>query len=81
MRKFNDMSPITMCFGQKTNPMMKIDTDRNITVYNSVKEKLSALNNKQKNDKFIIAWGGQWSTDVFEISEEDIETVTTVYTT
>jgi len=75
MRKFNDMSPITMCFGGKTNPLIKIGVDRDMTFYSSKNQKLDALRNRKDTDKFIISWAGKWSSDVFEVSENDIEQV------
>jgi hypothetical protein len=64
-----------MCFDSKTNPMMKVTTSGVLTSYQSRNEKISALKERDKNDKFFIAWGGQWKTDVFEVSEEDIAEV------
>jgi hypothetical protein len=81
LRNFNDMSPITRCFASKTSPLIKVDVDRNITYYNSKKEKLTALQEKKDTDKFIIAWSGQWSTDVFEVTEEDITDALVEYLT
>jgi hypothetical protein len=78
MRKFNSISPITMCFQSKTCPLIKVGVDRNLESFNSVKEKISALSNRDKNDKFMISWAGKWSTDVFEVSEEDI--IEVIYT-
>jgi hypothetical protein len=72
MRNFNEMSPITRCFSSKTSPLIKIDVDRNISYYNSEKEKLSALIEAKDTDKFIIAWSGQWNTDVFHVTQNDI---------
>lgn len=75
MRNFNEMSPITMCFASKTSPLIKIDVDRNISYYNSENEKLSALNEAKDTDKFIIAWSGQWNTDVFHVTQNDIDDI------
>jgi hypothetical protein len=75
MRKFNESSPITYCFGFKTSPMIKIDSKRGMTVYQSENEKIQAFKTRKKSDKFIIAWSGQWKTDVFEVSEEDINLI------
>ena len=72
MRHFTETSPITYCFESKLNPLIKIDCDRNISFYSSISEKLGALKNRHAKDKFIIPWGGKWSTDVFELSEIDI---------
>jgi hypothetical protein len=51
--------------------MIKINKE-GITYYNSVKEKIEALKSRNKKDKFVIVWPGQWSTDVFDMSESDI---------
>lgn len=75
MRNFNEMSPITRCFYSKTSPLIKIDVDRNISYYNSESQKLNALKEAKDTDKFIIAWSGQWSTDVFNVSQKDINEV------
>jgi hypothetical protein len=75
MRNFNEMSPITMCFASKTSPLIKIDVDRNISYYNSENEKLSALKQAKDTDKFIIAWSGQWNTDVFHVTQNDIDDI------
>ena len=73
MRNFTESSPIDYCFDSKTCPLIKIDSKRNITYYNSVREKLEALKNRKKSDKFIISWSGKWSTDIFDVTEKDIE--------
>jgi len=75
MRNFNEMSPITMCFASKTSPLIKIDVDRNISYYNSENEKLSALEEAKDTDKFIIAWSGKWNTDVFHVTQNDIDDI------
>lgn len=75
MRNFNEMSPITMCFSSKTSPLIKIDVDRNISYYNSEREKLSVLREAKDTDKFIIAWGGKWNTDVFHVTQNDIDDI------
>jgi len=79
MRTFNDMSSITQCFESKTSPLVKIDVDRNISYYKTKNEKLSALKTRNSTDKFIIAWGGKYSSDVFEVSENDIQDVLITY--
>jgi hypothetical protein len=73
MRNFNEMSPISRCFASKTSPLIKIDVDRNISYYNSEGQKLAALREAKDTDKFIIAWSGQWSTDVFHVTQKDID--------
>ena len=75
MRNFNSMSPITLCFNSKTSPLIKIDVDRNLSYHNTKTEKLDVLKKREKTDKFIISWSGKWSTDVFEVTEEDIDMV------
>jgi len=75
MRKFTVESPITYCFASKLNPIIKIDSKRNITIHQTVREKLEAFETRKKSDKFLITWGGQWRSDVFEISEADIKLV------
>lgn len=73
MRNFTKESPITYCFTSKLCPLIKIDADRNTSYYSTKSQKVSALLNREDTDKFILAWGGQWSTDVFEVTEKDIE--------
>jgi|GEM_PF-2389162 len=78
LRTFTESNPITMCFGYKTTPMIKINKE-GVTYYNSVKDKIEALKTRKKKDKFVIVWPGQWSTDVFDISEVDISKILTDY--
>ncbi len=73
MRTFTDISPITYCFEFKTSPLIKIDSKRVTTYYQSLGEKLEALKRRKKSDKFIMVWSGQWKSDAFEVSEEDIK--------
>jgi hypothetical protein len=75
MRKFTEESPITRCFDYKTSPLIKIDSKRNINYYSSRRDKIDAITNRKKSDKFIMVWSGQWSSDTFEVSEDDIKTV------
>ena len=75
LRNFDSYSPITYCFNSKTSPLIKIDIDRNITYYNSKAQKMAAIKEAKPTDKFIIAWSGQWSTDVFNVSEADIDEI------
>jgi len=75
LRHFNDGSPLSYCIASKTSPLIKIKKNGEISYYQTLKDKLYALTERSKNDKFIIAWGGKWSTDVFEITEEDINLV------
>jgi len=72
LRKFND--EIEICFNYETNPMIKV-TDENITFYQTRIDKINALENRKKNDKFLIAWQGKWRTDVFAINEYDIKSI------
>jgi len=72
LRKFND--EIEICFNYETNPMIKV-TDENITFYQTRIDKINALENRKKSDKFLIAWQGKWRTDVFAISEYDIKSI------
>lgn len=72
MRNFTKDSPITMCFTSKLCPLIKIDADRNTSFYSTKSQKISALLNRKDTDKFIFSWSGQWSTDVFEVTEKDI---------
>lgn len=75
LRNFDTESPIMYCFNSKTSPLIKIDTKRNITYYTTKAQKLTAIKEAKKSDKFIIAWSGQWSTDVFNVSEIDIDEI------
>jgi hypothetical protein len=79
MRSFTDMSPITYCFESDINSLIKIDAKRNITYHNNMRDKLYALKNRKKSDKFIIPWSGKWKTDVFEVAEKDIMEVLIEY--
>ena len=73
LRHFDDSSPITMCIESKISPLIKADGNGDISCFNTLKEKLYAIENRGKNDKFIIAWSGKWRTDVFEVTEEDMD--------
>jgi len=75
LRHFNDGSPLSSCIGSTTSPLIKIKKNGELLFYKSKNNKLYALEERSKNDKFIIAWGGKWSTDVFEVTEEDINLV------
>lgn len=75
LRTFNENSPLEYCFAYKTSPLIKITKKGEISYYNSENEKISALKTRLKNDKFIIAWAGKWSTDVFEVNEFDIKNI------
>jgi predicted 3-demethylubiquinone-9 3-methyltransferase (glyoxalase superfamily) len=76
LRKFDkESNPITYCFNYATSPLIKVDSKRNITYYKSKSQKLNALREAKRSDKFLISWSGQWSTDVFEVTKEDIEQV------
>ena len=79
MRKFNDRGPITYCFKARTNPLIKIGVDRELSYYNTLQNKLVALKERTEHDKFILAWCGQWRTDVFEVNEDDIALVIKEY--
>lgn len=72
LRQFSSESPISYCFDSSTSPLIKITTSGEISYYNTKNDKLTALQNRQSGDMFIIAWGGKWKTDVFEVTESDI---------
>lgn len=75
LRQFNDNSPITMCIDSATAPLIKLSQDGGIDYYNSKSDKLRALKERKETDTFIIAWAGKWKTDVFEVTEFDINFV------
>ena len=75
LRNFDSSSPITYCFSSPTSPLIKIDGRRNITYYKTKSQKLNAFMEAKPNDKFIIAWSGQWATDVFEVTKDDIKQI------
>ena len=70
-RKFVGGSTIDMCIPYKTTPLIKVNGN-GVVYYNGKKEKLEALRARTPNDKFLLVWPGKWSTDVFELSEDDI---------
>jgi hypothetical protein len=79
LRKFSqDSNPITYCFNSPTCPLVKVDAKRNISYYKTKAQKLTAFREAKKSDRFMIAWSGQWATDVFEVSKADIEQVFSV---
>ena len=77
LRKFTDDSPLSKCFSSKICPLIKLNIKNEISFYKTPNEKKEALESRDKEDRFLISWTGQWSTDVFEITEEDILEVTT----
>jgi len=72
LRKFTIDSPISYCFNSKISPLIKISKKGEINYYKTKSEKINALNGRLQSDKFIISWVGQYSTDVFELTESDI---------
>lgn len=75
MRKFDESSPITYCFGNPTNPLIRINKKGETEYFNSVKEKKNVIIERKKTDKFLLVWGGQWKSDVFELEEKDYKLV------
>jgi hypothetical protein len=78
LRKFSMTSPVSYCFESKVSPLIKISKKGEINYYKTKTEKRNALTERLKSDKFIISWSGQWSTDVFELTESDILTALTL---
>ena len=72
LRNFTIDSPISYCFNSKISPLIKISKKGEMNYYKTKSEKINALNGRLKSDKFIISWAGQYSTDVFELTESDI---------
>jgi hypothetical protein len=70
-RKFIGENTIDKCISYKTTPLIKVN-ENGIVYYNTKKEKLEALRTRTPDDKFLLVWPGQWSTDVFELSKDDI---------
>ena len=79
LRNFTEDSPIKYCFTATIAPLIKIDIDGNFTYYKTKAQKIAALKEAKPTDKFIMAWGGQWSTDVFNVSQSDIDYVLSNY--
>jgi len=75
LRNFTANSPVSYCFSSPINPMVQISRGGVIIYHKSYNEKINALKKRKKTDKFIIAWAGQWSTDVFELTENDIKSL------
>ena len=75
LRKFEESNALSKCFFYQTAPLIKISKADGITYHYSLNDKIGTLKERKRSDKFIIAWPGQWSTDVFEISKTDIEMV------
>jgi hypothetical protein len=75
LRHFNDSSPITRCFDYPTSPLIKIAKNGDVSYYNSKNEKINALKDRVKTDKFIMVWPGQWKSDTFIVSNEDINLI------
>lgn len=71
---FTKESPISYCFKSKLCPLIKITQNGDISYSKTKKEKRKALIERLITDKFIISWCGQYSTDVFELNEDDILT-------
>lgn len=79
LRTFDSMSSVMQCFENTTSPMIKITAFGDIEFFKSKQDKLQALKNRKETEKFAIAWGGKWSTDVFQVNEEDIKEVLDKY--
>jgi hypothetical protein len=74
LRQFEEPRTLAQVMQSKVSPMMKI-SNGSVTYYQSFKEKIEALTERESNDKFVIAWNGQWRTDVFDMPEDIIEMV------
>ncbi len=79
LRKFDESSKLESCFGYDTDPLIRVSKTSGIEFFNTNNSKLGALIERKKSDKFLIAWGGQWRTDVFELSVEDIKHILEKY--
>ena len=75
MRKFSEQSPITYCFSSPKNPLIKISKKGETEFFCTESEKKNAIRERKNGDKFLLSWGGQWRTDVFELEEKDFEIV------
>lgn len=71
--KFEKDNPLERCFLYANCPLIKVGNDMNY--YNTRAEKYNALRDRNPDDKFIIAWLGEFKTCVFELSEKDIKQV------
>lgn len=79
LRKFNESSKWDYCFSYDTNPLIRVGKTTGTEFFNTRNSKLNALKERKKSDKFLIAWGGQWRTDVFELSVLDINNILEKY--
>jgi hypothetical protein len=75
MRKFSEQSPVTYCFSNTKNPLIKISKKGETDYFCTESEKKNAIRERKKGDKFLLSWVGQWKTDVFELEEKDFEIV------
>ena len=75
LRNFTEDNTIERCFLSPTSPMIKVSKTEGITYHYNKNDKIATLRERKRSDKFMIAWPGQWSTDVFEITTKDIEIV------
>lgn len=75
LRNFTEENTIERCFSNTTAPMIKVSKTEGITYHYTKNDKIGTLEERKRSDKFMIAWPGQWSTDVFEITTKDIEVV------
>jgi hypothetical protein len=69
------MSSMNIPFISNTSPLIKITSFGEVSYFNTKADKLQALRDRKETEKFVIAWGGKWRTDVFEVTEEDIEDI------
>ena len=74
LRQFEEPRTLAEVMQSKLSPMLKINNG-GITYYQSFKEKITALMERESNDKFVISWNGQWRTDVFDMPEDIIDMV------
>ena len=72
MRKFTEESKVTMCFTNRDCPLIRIRSKKDVEYFINKTEKMRAITERKKSDRFIIAWAGQYKTDVFEVTDKDI---------
>lgn len=62
-------------FALKTNPLIIVEPDKETTYINEHSAKLEVIKSERGSRVYLLPWCGKYSTDVFEITDEDIATL------
>jgi len=57
----------------KSMTLILVTTEGNATYANDVAGKEYIIKNRKPEDLLMLAWTGQWSTDIFLVTDKDLE--------